>query len=217
MKTYNMVIKLLSDTLPGSGDTFTSYVDVDIIFDNYGIPYIPARRVKGILRESAEELDSLFDKATINMSLKNFIGKFLGTRGNWESGLLSISNFYIPSYLETIKLLEDNTFSIPFNYTMDYFTIIRKQTSMDEEYRLTKDGSLRTVRLLKKDLAFSGTVSLEPEYENQFAIICAYTNKLGSNKKRGFGTIKIELYNEDNPKENLIPEAIKHLEETING
>ena len=46
-------MKLLTDAVPASGSGVAGVIDTDIVFDEYGIPYIPARRIKGVLRESA--------------------------------------------------------------------------------------------------------------------------------------------------------------------
>ena len=52
---YTLTIKLLSPTMlmSGQGDVNT---DSTIIHDRYGIPYIPAKRVRGVLYESALEV-----------------------------------------------------------------------------------------------------------------------------------------------------------------
>ena len=49
-------IELLSDLCTTSGETYNSLVDTDITYDEYGIPYIPAKRMKGCIREAALEL-----------------------------------------------------------------------------------------------------------------------------------------------------------------
>jgi len=48
--TYLLEIKLLSATCPGSGEGWAGIVDTDIITDSSGLPFIPGRRIKGILR-----------------------------------------------------------------------------------------------------------------------------------------------------------------------
>ena len=53
MKLY---IKLLSDLCTYSGESYNSMVDTDVVYDKYGIPYIPAKRIKGCIREAALEL-----------------------------------------------------------------------------------------------------------------------------------------------------------------
>ena len=40
-------IKLLSDLCTCSGETYNSIVDMDVVYDENGIPYIPAKESKG--------------------------------------------------------------------------------------------------------------------------------------------------------------------------
>ena len=44
-------IKLLSDLCTCSGETYNSIVDTDVTYDENGIPYIPAKRIRGCIRE----------------------------------------------------------------------------------------------------------------------------------------------------------------------
>ena len=51
-----ITIKLLSDLCTCSGETYNSDVDMDVVYDENGIPYIPAKRIKGCIREAAHEM-----------------------------------------------------------------------------------------------------------------------------------------------------------------
>ena len=55
-----LIIELLSDMCTTSGDGHNSTVDMDVVYDIHGIPYIPAKRIKGCIREAALELRLLF-------------------------------------------------------------------------------------------------------------------------------------------------------------
>ena len=69
MLNYQIKIILKSDTLIGSGEGFGSIIDTDVVFDDLGIPYIPAKRVKGIMLESAEELNEMFHVLNKNIDI----------------------------------------------------------------------------------------------------------------------------------------------------
>ena len=43
-----IIIRLLSDLCTCSGETYNSIVDTDVVYDEYGIPYIPAKRIKDV-------------------------------------------------------------------------------------------------------------------------------------------------------------------------
>lgn len=47
-------IELMSDLCAGSGYSFAGVIDSDVSYDEYGLPFLPARRLKGCMREAAE-------------------------------------------------------------------------------------------------------------------------------------------------------------------
>ena len=49
-------IELLSDLCSSSGESLNSQIDNDVCYDDYGLPYIPGKRIKGLMRESAQDL-----------------------------------------------------------------------------------------------------------------------------------------------------------------
>ena len=53
-REYRLIITLKSDLCVGSGYSYAGIIDSDICYDALGLPYIPARRLKGCLREAAE-------------------------------------------------------------------------------------------------------------------------------------------------------------------
>ena len=58
-KSKKLEIELLSDLCAASGEVHNSLIDCDVTYDEYGIPYIPAKRLKGCIREAALELFEL--------------------------------------------------------------------------------------------------------------------------------------------------------------
>ena len=53
-RKYKLTITLKSDLCVGSGYSYARVIDSDISYDDLGIPYIQAKRLKGCLREAAE-------------------------------------------------------------------------------------------------------------------------------------------------------------------
>jgi len=53
---YKIILKTLSDTLIGSGKSSGTIIDSDIVFDSHCLPYIPAKRIKGLFRNAAQDL-----------------------------------------------------------------------------------------------------------------------------------------------------------------
>ena len=53
-KKATITITLKSDLSVASGYSYAGLVDSDVCYDDYGIPYIPGRRLKGCFRKTAE-------------------------------------------------------------------------------------------------------------------------------------------------------------------
>ena len=57
MKEMKIFITLRSDLCASSGKGWSATIDNDVCFDEYGLPYIPARRIKGCLKAAASLLE----------------------------------------------------------------------------------------------------------------------------------------------------------------
>ena len=73
MRNYRIKIELLSDMCVSDGGIYNSAIDTDICYDEYGFPYIPAKRLKGCLRECALELKDVISSICQNSSVVGVI------------------------------------------------------------------------------------------------------------------------------------------------
>ena len=61
-------IELKSDLCAGSGESLGSLIDTDICYDEYGFPYIPSKRLKGLIKEAfIEYMDWKKDESLIKI------------------------------------------------------------------------------------------------------------------------------------------------------
>jgi len=188
-------IKTLSDTLIGSGEG-SAKIDIDVIFDEFGLPYIPSRRIKGILRNSAEEVCDI-----LGIVDKSLIEQIFGSRGKIQ-GKIRIEMFRIPEYKDLITELkaakEDNLIRNLINkdQIINYFTVIRQQTAIDEN-GVAQEHSLRTIRVIKPDFEFEGEIKeIVPLTDKEKALLYLSIlnfRRIGTARNRGFGEIKCEL------------------------
>ena len=51
MIEYTIKVDLLTDTLLGSGQSVPGIIDTDVKYDEYGIPYMEAKTLKGHIGE----------------------------------------------------------------------------------------------------------------------------------------------------------------------
>ncbi|MEA3287956.1 MAG: hypothetical protein U9Q77_11370 [Candidatus Marinimicrobia bacterium] len=194
MNHLNYSIELLSDTVPASGLTASAIVDTEIAVDSFGLPVIPGKRLKGLMRESLLEvgeitghdlqlpLDSLFGQVGVADGYSIMLSDASLSDSEGIRLWLSWANEKFPGFFRDSMVLES-------------FTDIRRQTKL-------KDGvavkhSLRSMRVLKTGLTFFGSITSDREIPGAEVSLLAMTlgnlRFLGLNRNRGLGRIKCEL------------------------
>ena len=192
-------MELLSDAVPGSGEGLSGIIDIDVANDEYGILYIPAKRIKGVLRESALELNE-------TGVLHNRVDDIFGASGQQEGAVFKISDGYIENYLIYKEFLEYTTahkdeLAPLFNreIVLDGFTYQRSRTTIDNETGTAKENTLRTSRVLKRGLKFYFWVEFPPDpgvdYHVDLEKICKVTRRFGLSRTRGMGEIRMTCHN----------------------
>lgn len=208
----HLVITLKSDLCAGSGYSYAGIVDSDVCYDIYGIPYIPAKRLKGCLREAAgliglteSEIEQIFGKA----GREKAQGVFLG-------------NAYIEGYEELYRELKEAGPLVRQYMTsqnvLDQFTMIKAQTKILEN-GVAKDNSLRYTRTInhyspldrEKELLFIADVccrELDTQAMQNFKNTVKALRKIGLNRNRGLGSVTCRLSD---------PETVKPMEIDFGG
>jgi len=206
-------LELLSDAVPGSGEGLAGVIDTEIAQDEYGLPYIPGKRIKGILRESAEELQYIGE---IKSDIKDIFGK----EGEKWGSMFKISDGYLENYKDLRNFLAycsmDSELKQIFNRqaVLDFFTYTRTQTAIERETGIAEEKSLRTLRVLKKGLEFYFDVHCKDEYIEDLKKICKVTRNFGLRRTRGLGEIKLEL---SDARKKEVEEIHEEKGEKVNG
>lgn len=206
MKNLRLKIELLSPTLIASAEGFGAVIDSDIVFDKYGIPYIPSKRIKGCLRDSATEVCEIFSQSGINifdLSIDNgsfsIVNSLFGKPGEETPCAIRIYSLFLSEYDNLVKWIDymKKTFPQYFNpeAVRDYFTEIRQQTSIDDD-GIAKSGSLRSIRVADKGIIFEGDIELIEKRED-FLILLYFSalnlTRVGTKRTRGFGKIECRI------------------------
>ncbi|MCB5250571.1 MAG: RAMP superfamily CRISPR-associated protein [Candidatus Cloacimonadales bacterium] len=224
-----IMITTQSDTQIGSGRGFGSVIDSDIEYDSYGLPYIPAKRIKGLFRDAALELlnfDGLNDLLEYTEKDIDEVFGIIGSTNSSNSLIfdnLSIKDKkHIAPWLD--YLFSNYNYQFNSNTMQSYFTSIRNQTAIDGDKGIAKDYSLRTFRVLKKGFTFEGDISInnndkQDKIVKMLAFISLVIKRIGTQRNRGFGKIEIEIINEKDEqlKVNLKNELKGKLEKELGG
>ena len=209
MATYKLKIELLSDLCVSDGGIYNSALDIDICQDAYGFPYIPAKRIKGCLRESALELADWGEEIPI--------GKLFGDKGDRRNaGILRISDAVLSDSIKNRAEIDaSNSVIYHKQNILNQYSYVRTQTSIDNETGVAKPTSLRTMRVAKKGLAFEAKLSVEDinenvngcddaeaqaddtttskEWKSALDLICANLTHMGNSRTRGLGEVRVTL------------------------
>jgi len=218
MSNFTIEVTLLSDTVVGSGEGFGAVIDTDVVFDDIGIPYIPGRRMKGCLRDSAQESCRMFDDSKVagfvdlskNADRFRIVDYVFGTPE--KPSPLQFSNLTINDYYENRRwlahLMEKHKGILSKERIVMHFTGIRQQTGIDDS-GVADEHTLRTVRAVKKGNTFAGTICVgdsTPDIVKLLWLACRNLRHLGTKRNRGFGEIDVKLFDETRNDVNFITE-----------
>lgn len=215
MSTYILEIKFLSDAIIGSAEGYGAIIDTDIVYDEFGLPFIPAKRIKGILRNSSDDLIDYFKISNINYTIDK--DKLFGISGQ-QAGILVLPNFYIEEYEKNrrwLRYLKNHKNNYKINVStqkvLDTFTTVRISTSI--ENGISKKTSLRKFRCLNAGNTFYGKIDIDDKYAEQLALICQNVDSIGTKRNRGFGKVEITLFDEN--KNNINGKALEVFEKEV--
>lgn len=193
MKNFKLKIELLSDLCVADGGVYNSSVDTDICQDEYGMPYIPAKRIRGCLRECAQEL--------CDWAVDIEPEKLFGAAGNKANkGKIRISDAHLLGYKDYIQEICNGNEMVyhPQNVLLN-FSSIRSQTAIDDKTGTAKDNSLRTIRVANKGLVFESEVELiDDALEDSFKSCCKIFRNMGLARTRGLGEIEVSVIDIEN-------------------
>lgn len=183
-------IQLLSDLCTYSGESYNSMVDTDVSYDRYGIPNIPAKRLKGCIREAALEMKEL------GMISQDQFEEIFGKEGE-QRAAFSLSNACIIDYEETTAALNCCPYEelkTPQN-VLDQYTCTRTQTAVDLESGVADENSLRTIRVVRKGLRFQAECNWEKEVSAPEILgqAVSLVKHIGMARTRGLGMVDMVL------------------------
>lgn len=197
MKT-KLRIQLKSALCAASGDGLGSFIDMDICFDKYGFPYIPAKRIKGLLREAFMEYLDWVEDNDKRVELGLLEKKLFGIEHANNSCDLKIDNAYlmnVDSLIQDIMVVEDKYKKyLTKERITSLYTDVRYQTAVDRETGVAKENGLRNIRLVDAGNVFQANLECETEEEVAVLQKCVkLVQHMGQNRTRGLGEVVCKL------------------------
>jgi len=199
MTMYQLKITLLSDTTFGRGDGVAGLIDQEVEHDTYGFPYLRGRTLKGLLNEEADNLIAVLTEnirphwISIADSLFGIPGSSLGTMG-----AMHVGDACLPEDLREAVGYQIKNKELTDKEILDSLTMIRRQTAINSQIGVADEGSLRSFRVVIRQLEFKADLTFESQPDNQILSILTTSalalRRLGSGRNRGRGHVKCTLH-----------------------
>ena len=202
METYRINLTLLSDATFGRGDGVAGLVDTEVEHDEYGLPYLRGRTLKGLLREECANILFALDQHAPGHAehWQDAAQTLFGQPGSSldDGAGAHIGDARLPGDLTTAIVSEIDSRQASFKPTdvLDSLTAIRRQTAMDPTGKPER-GSLRAMRVILRDTPFQAELSFrQPPDATTLALLAACARALrraGTGRNRGRGRICARL------------------------
>lgn len=157
-----------------SGLSGGARLDSSVIKDSEGFPFVPAKTLKGVLREVAESFGNDF--------VNECFGEVVQKDRVPKEGKCHFSN----------ATINQSTKDALRNLTHFLYAKLAS-TAIDENFGSAKDGSLREIEVAKP-LSLYGTIHNVPtNYADTMTNTLKSLKLMGLNRNRGLGRLKIEI------------------------
>lgn len=215
MRMEYLKITLKSDLCAGNGESAGNAIDNDICVDDVGLPYIPARRIKGCLKQSAFDLEKMGYLPTASKEKR--IALFGDAYGNEGCVFIrdavikdagSIRKYLKNEIRQKENLVPDEIRKMAHaSKIVDIFSSVRGQTKLQDGVK--EDNSLRFTRVVgqydpfssesTERLTFYAPIYLnteDTELRRLLESCCRATRHIGNSRNRGLGNVEVSLCSE---------------------
>ena len=194
---YTIHFRLASDATFGRGDGVAGIVDREVEHDQYGLPYLRGRTLKGLLREEADNLLYALSAMEKNVAAWETVRDSLFGQGGSlaeTTAVLRWGHAQLPEGLRqaVIQSLKGQDNPLGRQEVLHSLTALRRQTAVDPT-GLPADGSLRTMRVILRQTPFvsvcTANKKLEHVEEGFLAAAVLGLRRAGTGRNRGRGLL----------------------------
>lgn len=204
MSTYYLTLTLHSDATFGRGEGVAGLVDVEIEHDQYGMPFIGGRSVKGLLVEEWVNLRfALYGVSKETHALDRTAAWLFGVSGATlgdGQGKLHIGSAQLPPDLQA-AIIADRALKSQPQRVLALLTTIRRQTAIDAADGAPEQTSLRAMRALIRGTHLLARLDFAaPPDQPALALLAACSlavRRGGSGRNRGRGRLAMLLHEQD--------------------
>jgi hypothetical protein len=184
-------IELLSDTTFSRGEGTAGVVDAEVEHDEFGIPYIGGKSIRGLLRDGWLSMQVHFPE------LHHAAGRVLGHgQALDDTCRMRISDAVLPSTIRDVarNAVERREHTIAPSTMLEAFTAVRYQTAENRATGAPEETTLRSSRVVLHGFVFESRLTwlnrYEPDADDlRVLALCALAVRNGGllrNRGRGF-------------------------------
>ncbi|HMV85110.1 MAG TPA: RAMP superfamily CRISPR-associated protein [Blastocatellia bacterium] len=192
-------VKLLSDATFGRGDGVAGLIDAEVEHDEYGLPYLRGRTIRGLLVEECANIFYALAGHSALAQLEPAAAQLFGCAGSTadEMGKLKVGSATLPEKFRMAVAGEVKNERLTKEEILNSMTTIRRQTAIDTTGAPLKN-SLRSMRVVLRDITFTSTLTLDDGVGLQTALsllaACALgLRRGGTGRNRGRGRLSCKL------------------------
>nr|WP_272507485.1 RAMP superfamily CRISPR-associated protein [Clostridium aestuarii] len=193
----------MSEAIFGSGQSVPGSVDLEIVYDEYGLPYLKGKTFKGNLRDEVFKLirvlEKYYEKKDYFKYGEGLFGKENDGTEGWKK--LKFSNCELDKNVRAMLKYGISNKQFSQNDILKALTNDRSFTSIEKD-GYAKEGSLRQFRVIKKGLKFKVDLYCEKALNDiELGLLAGGVSTLrhiGTMRTRGKGEILAKLKQIDN-------------------
>jgi len=187
-----LVIHCDSEWLIAGGNSTLGTADMAPMRDAEGLPFVPGRTIRGLLREAMAIVDDALagDRGEVQTEQTE---RLFGTRkqdggaGESRDGTVRIGDALLPQ--EVADALDCATGGDPRDLVLSI-----RRTALDGTSRAAKKGSLREMEVVMAGLQLAADIQCETEGDLRWlAFAAGLVRSFGHSRSRGLGRCRLEI------------------------
>ncbi len=197
-----LTLTLLSDAAFGCGDGVVGVVDGEVQHDDYGLPYLSGKTLKGLLCAECAEVVYALEQAKC-ADLPGWCDSARWLFGESGSQVEQVANMHVgdarlPKDLRLTVMDEVRSNYVSKQEVLNALTTIRRQSAIDEKTGAPKNDALRATRVLLRKTFFEARLDFFQEPgQRELALLSACVKafrRAGTERHRGRGRLRAQLY-----------------------
>ncbi len=199
MITLWLKFTLESDATFGRGDGVVGVVDSEVQHDEYGLPYLGGRALKGLLGEECANILLALEQQGCAQRWQVAAQRLFGSPGSQvaDQALLRVGNACLPEEVRQAVRQGFERSEVNREQVLHSLTEIRRQTAVDAKTGAPQPEALRSMRVVLRETPFEAELTFFADpTPDDLALLAACVKawrRAGTGRNRGRGELAAHL------------------------